>query len=280
MNKPKEYSELEKKLLSYVKRRGLTDDEVKATIRALKQQRPRPHSVHDHYPSRKRQKTIMRLFHPGGGTAYALSYHPQKWAESLSGGEKPEIAGIGHYHKIEQLFYRNIHIFQTGTFEAQTPFMRRKKLAANLGAWILWINDQEPIGLLGDTHIGSKFYQPKLLDDYYKTAMKEGVKNFYHTGDITSGEKMYRGQDYEIYAHGFRAQAQAVVDEYPEHEGVKTYYILGNHDLSFWRTAGANISDYITPRRKDLIYIGDEEANIKISDQKIKDIKSLLVAYY
>lgn len=81
---------------------------------------------------------IFRLFHPGKGAAYALSYHPQKYADSLSGGRKPNILVIGHYHKAEHLpCYRNMDIIQAGCTQSQSPFMRRNNLAAHLGGWIL-----------------------------------------------------------------------------------------------------------------------------------------------
>lgn len=45
--------------------------------------------------------TTIKVIHAGGGSAYAYSYSSQKLAESFSGGEKPSIAIIGHYHKQE-----------------------------------------------------------------------------------------------------------------------------------------------------------------------------------
>lgn len=36
------------------------------------------------------------LTHPDGGTAYALSYRPQKMAESLASENKPHILILGH----------------------------------------------------------------------------------------------------------------------------------------------------------------------------------------
>lgn len=84
----------------------------------------------------------MDLFHPIDGTAYALSYKPQKSMDGMQGGEKPNILAIGHYHKAEYLpIYRNIHAFQTGCFQAQTPFMRGNKyIAAHVGGWIVEIH--------------------------------------------------------------------------------------------------------------------------------------------
>lgn len=83
-------------------------------------------------------ETIIRLFHPGKGTAYALSYQPQKYIESLSGGMKPNILIIGHYHKAEFIpCYRNVFTIQAGCIQGQTPFMRRGNIAAHVGCWII-----------------------------------------------------------------------------------------------------------------------------------------------
>lgn len=79
----------------------------------------------------------LELRHPGDGTAYAQSYKLQKMIEAMSGGEKPNILAVGHYHKQEYLFYRNIHAIQTGCLQAQTPFMRGKGISAALGGWIV-----------------------------------------------------------------------------------------------------------------------------------------------
>ena len=82
---------------------------------------------------------LLELRHPGDGTAYAQSYKIQKMVEAMSGGEKPNILAVGHYHKSEYLFYRNIHCFQTDCMQAQTPWMRGKGIAAALGSWIIEI---------------------------------------------------------------------------------------------------------------------------------------------
>lgn len=80
---------------------------------------------------------ILELRHPLDGTAYALSYKTQKMLDAMSGGEKPNILAIGHYHKAEYLFYRNVHTIQTGTTCGQTPWMKGKQIAAHMGGWIV-----------------------------------------------------------------------------------------------------------------------------------------------
>jgi len=79
----------------------------------------------------------LMLLHPSRGSAYALSYAPQKIIESLTGGEKPNILAIGHFHKAEYLEYRNVHCFQTACLQSQTEWMRSKSLAAIKGGWLL-----------------------------------------------------------------------------------------------------------------------------------------------
>ena len=80
----------------------------------------------------------VQLVHPDGGTCYALSYKTQKYIESISGGQKPNMLGIGHFHKAELLpAYRNVAGVQVGAFEAQTPFLLRKGSPSHVGGWIV-----------------------------------------------------------------------------------------------------------------------------------------------
>lgn len=81
----------------------------------------------------------LELRHPWDGTAYAISYKPQKMIEAMESDSKPNILGIGHYHKAEYIFYRNVHCFQTGCFQSQTPFTRGKGISVHLGGWILTV---------------------------------------------------------------------------------------------------------------------------------------------
>lgn len=81
----------------------------------------------------------LELRHPWDGTAYAISYKPQKMIEAMESDSKPNILAIGHYHKSEYIFYRNVHCFQTGCFQGQTPFTRGKGISVHLGGWIITI---------------------------------------------------------------------------------------------------------------------------------------------
>lgn len=89
---------------------------------------------------------IIRIIHAGGGSSYAHSYTAQKYVEMLQGGEKPKIVLVGHYHKFNYSYPREVHVIQGGTTMDQSPFMRKKKLQAMVGGVVLWIK-QNNLGI-------------------------------------------------------------------------------------------------------------------------------------
>jgi len=119
--------------------------------------------------------------------------------------------------------------------------------------------------VVGDTHIGSIFDRRDLLSSFYHLCKEEGYTTVYHVGDVTEGEKMYAGQEYERYEHGADNIVKRVVNEYPKIGGMTTYFITGNHDLSYWKTMGYDIGKSIALQRKDMVYLGRELATVSLS---------------
>jgi len=85
----------------------------------------------------KMRGPVVRILHPGGGSSYAISYKTQKLAESLQGGEQPQIQLVGHFHKYDVNYHREIVNVQTGCLCDQTLFMRKNMLAAHVGYLIM-----------------------------------------------------------------------------------------------------------------------------------------------
>lgn len=77
------------------------------------------------------------LWHGEDGSSYATSYRVQKIIEAFSGGEKPGVLLTAHTHKMAYIFDRNVHAVSTGSIQAQSGFMRYKRLPAHVGFWIL-----------------------------------------------------------------------------------------------------------------------------------------------
>jgi len=89
-------------------------------------------------PGKKHDRPqLMKIQHPGGGSAYARSYKGQKMVESFQGGEKPSILVQGHYHVSGYSYDRNVHIIGMPGFQDQTIFGRTKHLRYEIGGVIL-----------------------------------------------------------------------------------------------------------------------------------------------
>jgi hypothetical protein len=90
--------------------------------------------------------------------------------EAYFGGEKPNMLAVGHYHKAEYIFYRNVHCIQTGCFQAQTPWMAGKGIAAMVGGWIIEITVDDGGNIKRFTPTFFPFY--KTVDDDWKNWYK------------------------------------------------------------------------------------------------------------
>lgn len=90
------------------------------------------------------KSSVMAVVHPGGGSAYALSYSIQKIVEALEGGEKPAVGLYGHYHKLWAGNIRNVWVVCTGSGQDQTIFTRNKvKQEVHVGGTIIKL-EQDP----------------------------------------------------------------------------------------------------------------------------------------
>jgi hypothetical protein len=126
------------------------------------------HMEHDIQFAARKGIATMRLIHAGGGSAYATSYSPQKIVESYQGGEKPNILLIGHYHKAEYGYPREVHALQLGCTEDQTPFMRKLKIQAHVGGWTVDF-DQDEFGIIHNFRVQfHAFYDRGYYDKAWK----------------------------------------------------------------------------------------------------------------
>ena len=107
----------------------------------------------------------LELRHPWDGTAYAISYKIQKMIEAMEADSKPNILAVGHYHKAEWIFYRNVHALQTACFQSQTPFTRGKGISVWMGGYIVTIRVDKDGYIQGFTPEFIPYYKP-IKDDY------------------------------------------------------------------------------------------------------------------
>jgi len=107
------------------------------------------------------RSTQLLLMHAGGGSAYATSYRPQKIVEAFSGGEKPSVLLIGHYHKASYNHFRNVHCIQVGCTQDQTPFLRKKGIHVDVGGGICQLRQNPKTGVIESCRVEFFTYMNK-----------------------------------------------------------------------------------------------------------------------
>lgn len=89
----------------------------------------------------------LLIDHPGGGTAYALSYAAQKRVEASQPGEKPALWAFGHWHKHGYFVIRGVHVLLVPCTKDLDTFGRKKGLEYTIGGIVCDIH-QDPGGAL------------------------------------------------------------------------------------------------------------------------------------
>ncbi len=117
------------------------------------------------------------------------------------------------------------------------------------------------IGVVSDCHITSSFTNLKCLNFLYHVFKEEGARFVVNAGDITDGEGMHRGQQNHLRAFGVDRVVEMLANEYPNN-GLKTKFIIGNHDYTFYRQNGVDIGRRIAAIRKDMDYVGWHETEM------------------
>jgi predicted phosphodiesterase len=130
------------------------------------------------------------------------------------------------------------------------------------------------IGILSDTHIGVKQFDEKLFAKAGYTFKKEKVSSVYHAGDILEGMSGRDGNIYDLNCVGFSNQISYAVKLWQKYfTGLKTYGIIGNHDLWFKirNNGGINVGEELESRLKvdNFEYLGENEADVKLAPQII-----------
>lgn len=73
------------------------------------------------------------------------------------------------------------------------------------------------LGIISDTHIGTKWFDEKSLKHFYKTCFEEGVTRVIHAGDLFDGSTTYAYQEKDQNLVGYNNQFNWIVKNYPKY---------------------------------------------------------------
>lgn len=120
---------------------------------------------------------------------------------------------------------------------------------------------------VSDTHFGSYAAQKSALRLLVKIAVEEyGVKAAFHSGDVCAGNRVYRGQEHELYALGFESQIDDTANSLPRYDGLTWYAIGGNHDASYYTQNRVDFMRQLAKVRPDVVNCGWDAADVPLTE--------------
>ena len=119
-------------------------------------------------------------------------------------------------------------------------------------------------GVVSDTHLCSIHEKLDELHTFYEICRKEGIEIVVHAGDFISEWTIFKGQENEVHTLGADGYVAYAVKNYPKVKGITTYFITGNHCLSWLNLAGVDVGNLIAKEREDMIYLGQYQGDVII----------------
>lgn len=135
------------------------------------------------------------------------------------------------------------------------------------------IGERQVLGVISDTHFGSRYCMRDQVRDFVQYAYDSGVRNMLHIGDLIDG--CYKHGIFEVTSLAMEDQIDDLLEGLPELEGLNYHFITGNHDQTFWDKTGTNVGKNIVWKakekgRNDLHHWGDRSAFIRIQGAVIE----------
>src|SRR3990167_1182498 len=223
-------------------------------------------------PEKPLQERVLALLRVKGRTIEELVTHARATAAQVRGALVALEKGYSIFHELSTGMYRLLK--QPAPVE---PSARHTILASPEGYF--------RIGIISDTHYGSKHFRPDVVQDLYRWFAGEAVQVVLHAGNWIDGEARFNKFDLLPEAHGMDAQIRIMVEQYPRIEGVNTLYVAGDdHEGWYNQREGVDIGKYLEMRandagRTDLQYVGYMEAFINLLWKQKKVSSQLLLVH-
>ena len=129
-------------------------------------------------------------------------------------------------------------------------------------------------GVVSDTHYGSIWSQPSMVNTFAYEAYNRGITDMFHIGDISDGDYHTIRPDYvnNVFLYGATAHGDYAAKTLPKYPGMMWRYICGSHDQSHSFNYGPfNFGEYLHEKRpKDTEYLGQDRGYFYYDNCKIE----------
>lgn len=128
-------------------------------------------------------------------------------------------------------------------------------------------------GVISDTHYGSIWSQPSMVNTFCYEAYNRGIEDMFHIGDISDGDYHTIRPNYinEVFLYGATAHIDYTAKTLPKYPGMKWHIICGSHDQSHSFNYGAvDFGKDLAAKRPDIEYLGQDRAIYMMDNCKIE----------
>ena len=122
---------------------------------------------------------------------------------------------------------------------------------------------KKSFGVVSDTHYGSIWSQPSMVNTFAYEAYNRGITDMFHIGDISDGDYHTVRPNHvnEVFIYGPTGNVDYVAKTLPKYPGMKWRVICGSHDQSHSFNYGPfDFGKELEKRRKDVEYLGQDRA--------------------
>ena len=170
-----------------------------------------------------------------------------------------------------QQYGRPINVVDiNGELVVQKTFQKRRHSEVKLPKEEL---TKQTFGVVSDTHYGSIWCQPSMVNTFAYEAYNRGITDMFHVGDISDGDYHPKRPNHvnEVFVYGATGQVDYTAKVLPKYPGMIWRGICGSHDQSHSFQYGPfNFGEELAKRRKDFIYLGQDRAFFNYDNCKIE----------
>jgi len=126
------------------------------------------------------------------------------------------------------------------------------------------------LGVLSDTHIGSKYTNDDYILEAFEQFALANVDMVVHPGDVTEGMSNRPGHVLECTQIGYNHQREHAIKILSQWDASPFYMISGNHDDWYIKSNGAQIVKDICDQIPNATFLGNGEGNIQLGATQVR----------
>ena len=121
---------------------------------------------------------------------------------------------------------------------------------------------QKTFGIVSDTHYGSIYSQPSMVNTFAYECYNRGITDMFHVGDICDGDysRIRPIHNSEVFVYGATGHLLYTAKTLPKYPGMLWRGITGSHDQTNLFNYGVDFGKELEKLRPDFIYLGQDRA--------------------